>query len=152
VSAATLSCTGLTVRYGGFTAVGDVSMAFREGKVCSLIGPNGAGKTTFANALTGLKAPTSGRVFMHGDDVTRLSNTGRARLGLGRSFQLINIFSAMTVYENLRLGAQAAAFRWQPFWKPISCDRATKQRADAMLEITGLENSRTAISVRSSLG
>jgi branched-chain amino acid transport system ATP-binding protein len=145
VSVATLSCTGLTVRYGSFTAVGDVSLEFRQGQVCSLIGPNGAGKTTFANALTGLRAPTSGRVFIHGEDVTRIGNTARARRGLGRSFQLINIFSAMTVYENLRLGAQAAAFGWQPFWKPISCDRATKQRADAMLEIIGLEHLRNRV-------
>ncbi len=145
MTAVPLSCTGLTVRYGSFAAVSDVTLAFRAGQVCSLIGPNGAGKTTFANALTGLLTPTAGRVLLSGEDVTRVGNTARARRGLGRSFQLINIFGEMTVYENLRLGAQAVASGWQPFWAPISRDRAAKQRAEAMLEMIGLERLRDRV-------
>lgn len=152
MSAAPLTCTGLTVRYGSFAALTDVTLAFREGEVCSLIGPNGAGKTTFANALTGLQAPTAGRVFLNGEDVTRVGNTARARRGLGRSFQLINIFGGMTVYENLRLGAQAVQSGWQPFWSPISRDRDAKRRAEAMLELIGLERLRNRVAGRLSHG
>src|SRR5664279_3723671 len=99
--AAALTATDITIRFGGLTAVDKVSFTIPEGGVVSLIGPNGAGKTTFFNVLTGLYAPTSGRVKLGSRDVTGLAPHKIASLGLARTFQNIRLFNLMTAEENV---------------------------------------------------
>ncbi|MDQ3757085.1 MAG: ABC transporter ATP-binding protein, partial [Actinomycetota bacterium] len=91
----------VTVRFGGLVAVGGASLAVREGLVTGLIGPNGAGKTTLFNAIAGFVRPTSGRIRMYGRDVTDLDVHVRARLGVARTFQAIQLFPQLDVFENL---------------------------------------------------
>ena len=96
-----LEAVGVTVRFGGLLAVDDASLTVRGGQIVGLIGPNGAGKTTLFNAISGLNAPTSGRIRLLGRDVTELPVHRRAALGLGRTFQVIQLFPELSVFENL---------------------------------------------------
>ncbi len=136
---AALHCRDLSVRYGRFMAVDDFSYAFEQGRLYGIIGPNGAGKTTLMNVLVGGKQPSAGTVRLGGRDVTALGVPARARLGLGRSFQISKVFAGMTVFENLRLAAQANAFARQPWWRPASDIAVLAERAGAMLATVGLE-------------
>lgn len=104
---AILETMNLRREFGALVAVDDVSVAIEEGSLHSIIGPNGAGKTTFFNLVSGTLAPTSGRVFYQGDDITDLPAHRTIHRGIGRSFQITNIFPNLTVFENVRLAAQA---------------------------------------------
>ena len=104
-----LETRDLTIRFGGHVAVDGVSCAFRPGQLTAIVGPNGAGKTTYFNLISGQLRATSGAVVVKGQDVTRLDAPGRARLGLGRAFQLTNLFPGLSVFENVRLACQARA-------------------------------------------
>lgn len=97
----------LRKEFGALVAVDDVSIQVRQGTFHSIIGPNGAGKTTFFNLLSGNLIPTAGRVVFKGEDITNLPLYRTAHLGIGRSFQITNIFPNLTVLENIRLAAQA---------------------------------------------
>jgi branched-chain amino acid transport system permease protein len=96
-----LDAHGVTVRFGGLTAVNDVSLMVRRGEIVGLIGPNGAGKTTLFNAIAGLNEPSSGTVHIFGHDATSLPVHARAALGVGRTFQLIQLFPQLSVFDNL---------------------------------------------------
>ena len=96
-----MEITGLSVSYGGVTALEDVSLRVEPGEVVGLIGPNGAGKTTLIDAVTGFTRPRAGRVLLGGQDVTGRHPTRLARDGLGRSFQSLELFEDMTVLDNL---------------------------------------------------
>jgi branched-chain amino acid transport system ATP-binding protein len=102
---AALEVRGVGVRFGTFNAVDGVSLSVQPGEVVGLIGPNGAGKTVTFNVVTGLQPATRGEVLLGGVDVTRLPAHARTRLGLARTFQVVQLFSGMTVLENLMVAA-----------------------------------------------
>jgi branched-chain amino acid transport system ATP-binding protein len=99
-----LATRGLTRRYAGLVAVDAVDLDVAEGGVHAVIGPNGAGKTTLFNLISGLVAPSAGRILFDGADISRLPADRRARLGLARTFQNIRVFGAMTLLENVLTG------------------------------------------------
>jgi len=107
MSNALIKTQNLTINFGGHRAVDDLSLTIAPNTFTAIIGPNGAGKTTFFNLLSGLLQPTSGRIFFKGTDITGLSPMQRVALGIGRSFQLTNVFPTLTVHENVRLVLQA---------------------------------------------
>lgn len=104
-----LETRALTIRFGGHVAVDEVSCSFRPGTLTAIVGPNGAGKTTYFNLVSGQLRPTSGSVFLHGEDITSDPAPVRTRKGLGRAFQLTNLFPLLSVRENVRLAVQARA-------------------------------------------
>jgi branched-chain amino acid transport system ATP-binding protein len=99
----------LTIRFGGHIAVDRVSCAFRPGTLTAIVGPNGAGKTTYFNLISGQLRASAGQVLLYGEDVTHQPAPVRARKGMGRAFQLTNLFPYLTVLENVRLAVQARA-------------------------------------------
>jgi branched-chain amino acid transport system ATP-binding protein len=106
----------LRKEFGGLVAVADVTIRVRQGELHSIIGPNGAGKTTLFNLLTGNLKPTRGSVLFKGQDITTHPLYRRVHLGIGRSFQVTNIFPNLTVLENVRLAAQALGRDSLKFW------------------------------------
>ena len=102
-----LTTENLTKNFGGLKAVDSVSLDIETGKLTSVIGPNGAGKTTFFNLLTGLIKPDTGRIRFQGEDITNLPIHQIVKKGISRSFQVINLFNELTLYENVWLGVQA---------------------------------------------
>ncbi|PFG07111.1 ABC transporter ATP-binding protein [Bacillus sp. es.034] len=102
-----LETKNLSITFGGHTAVDNVTFSVPDKEFKSIIGPNGAGKTTLFNLLSGQLKPSSGDVYLKGKKITRLSTTKRARLGIGRSFQMTNVFPNLTVLENVRLAVQS---------------------------------------------
>ena len=102
-----LQTDALTVRFGGHVAVDAVSCSFRAGELTAIVGPNGAGKTTYFNLISGQIPASSGTVKLLGEDITRLGVADRCRRGLGRAFQLTNLFPNLSVLENIRLVIQS---------------------------------------------
>jgi len=100
-----LDVQGVSKRFGGLVAVNDVSFSVQKGDLVSIIGPNGAGKTTLFNLLTGQLVPSAGQVIFEGQDIGALSPNRRARLGLGRTFQISQTLTSLTVIENAMVGA-----------------------------------------------
>jgi branched-chain amino acid transport system ATP-binding protein len=109
VADAHLVAEDITVRFGGLVAVARVSVAADRGEIVGIIGPNGAGKTTLFGAIAGAVRPESGNVRLGGRDVTRWASHKRARAGLGRTFQRLEVFGSMTVRENLAYATEARA-------------------------------------------
>jgi branched-chain amino acid transport system ATP-binding protein len=100
-----LDIQAVSVRFGGMAALSDVSLSAADGAITGLIGPNGAGKTTLFNVVTGMHRPNTGAVFLDERDVRGLSSFRRARLGLGRTFQRLELFGSLTVAENIGVAA-----------------------------------------------
>jgi len=104
-----LEVRNITKRFGSLVAVKDVSMAVKPGELRAIIGPNGAGKTTFFNMISGYFAPTTGSILFDGKDVTQIPAHRRVGLGMGRTFQITEIFPELTVHENVLTAAEVAA-------------------------------------------
>lgn len=101
-----LQVESLTVRFGGHLAVSDVSLHVQGGRITGLIGPNGAGKTTTFNAICGVVAPSSGKVLLDGVDISGLRTFKRSRKGIGRTFQRLEVFTSLSVRENIQVGLE----------------------------------------------
>src|SRR5258708_25753050 len=105
-AAPTLAVENVSVRFGGVQELQGVNRAAAPGRVTGLIGPNGAGKTTLFNVITGLEKPTSGRVRIDGKDVSRVAPHQRARLGLARTFQRLEVFGSLSAQDNILAAAE----------------------------------------------
>ncbi|RBP12261.1 amino acid/amide ABC transporter ATP-binding protein 1 (HAAT family) [Roseiarcus fermentans] len=137
-----LETRGLTVRFGGHVAVDHVTCAFRPGELTAIVGPNGAGKTTYFNLISGQLRASDGAVAIFGRDVTRLGAPERTRLGLGRAFQLTNLFPQLAVAENVRLAVQAHAGVHYDMRRPWRGRRDLIDKAEAVLGSVGLGDRR----------
>ncbi len=132
-------CHDIHKHFGGFHAVDGASLTIREGSITGLIGPNGAGKTTMFNVIAGLLPPTSGRVTMHGEDITGLPPHALFHKGLLRTFQIAHEFHSMTVRENLMMvpGNQSGETLWNAWFrrgKIASEEVALRRKADEVLD------------------
>ena len=107
-----LRTEGLTIRFGGLTALNNVNLEIRRGEIRAIIGPNGAGKSTFFNCVTGVLRPTSGRILFNGDDITGLPPNLISQAGIARSYQITNILPNATTLENVRIAAQSRRHGW----------------------------------------
>jgi branched-chain amino acid transport system ATP-binding protein len=128
----------LRKEFGALVAVDDVSVEIERGTLHSIIGPNGAGKTTFFNLVSGTLAPTGGTVWLDDEDITTLPVHRTIHHGIGRSFQITNLFPTLTVLENVRLAAQATGrdgFRW---WSSHTRFTDYLERAEEVLDQVGL--------------
>ncbi|GAB3400173.1 ABC transporter ATP-binding protein [Massilia agilis] len=129
-----LSTRELTIRFGGHVAVNAVTADFYPGTLTVIVGPNGAGKTTYFNLVSGQLPATSGSVFINGHDVTRHGPARRTRLGIGRAFQLTNLFPHLSVMENVRLAVQARAGAGMNMFSIWSSNKELIARAEHYLE------------------
>jgi branched-chain amino acid transport system ATP-binding protein len=137
-----LDAVGVTMTFEGITALDHVSLDVAEGELVGLIGPNGAGKTTFFNCLLGMLRPDGGAITFDGHDLTRVPTHRRARLGIGRTFQRIELFSGMSPREHLLVADRARSGRGGLLMDAIrrgSPTRTEKERAAAMLHLLGLD-------------
>ena len=115
-----LETRGLSIRFGGHVAVDAVSAAFQTGTLTAIVGPNGAGKTTYFNLISGQLPASAGNVLLDGVDITKLGAAARAKRGIGRAFQLTNLFPKLSVLENVRLAVQSrhnAGFNMLAVWR-----------------------------------
>jgi branched-chain amino acid transport system ATP-binding protein len=147
-----LETKDLTIRFGGHVAVDAVSCQFRAGQLTAIVGPNGAGKTTYFNLISGQLRATSGAVILNGADVTRLGAAERASRGVGRAFQLTNLFPGLSVAENVRLAVQAAAGVHYDMVEPWRLRRDLIARADEVLEEVALTGRRASAAAALSHG
>ena len=133
-----LQVQGVTKKFGSLVAVRDVSLTVEPGELRAIIGPNGAGKTTFFNMISGFFPPTEGRIVFDGRDVTGVNASDRVKQGMGRTFQITEIFPELTVFDNVRISAEVAdGFRLRP-WLGVEARENVRRRVHGLLENTGL--------------
>jgi len=135
---AALEARGLTKEFRGFVAVNEVNLSVETGSIHALIGPNGAGKTTCFNLLTKFLKPTAGKIIYKGQDITALSPTQIARLGIVRSFQISAIFPDLTVLHNVRIALQRRRGESFDFWRSEKTLSRYDDKARDYLEEVGL--------------
>lgn len=139
-----LEAVKIAVRFGGVTALSDISLAFPTNQICGLIGPNGAGKTTFFDTISGIRTPAEGRILYHGADITKRSVTWRARHGIRRTFQRQQTFGWLSVEDNV-----IAALEWRGGGGGLLADlvrapsrlrreQSRRKRAQEVLELCGI--------------
>jgi ABC-type branched-subunit amino acid transport system ATPase component len=140
-----LKIESLTKKFGGLTAVGNVSAEFEKGQISAIIGPNGAGKTTFFNLVAGTHKPTSGRVLFQNQDITMMPPDKVARLGIARTFQATNLFEQATVFDNIIVGHRLRTR--SGFWDVLLNtprlrreEKACRDKAEEVLDFVGLSH------------
>jgi branched-chain amino acid transport system ATP-binding protein len=146
-----LSTEGLTVRFGGLTALDRVDFAVERGEIRAIIGPNGAGKSTFFNCLTGVLRPSSGHILFNGDDITGLPPDRISQKGIARSYQITNILPNATTLENTRIAVQSRHHSWSM----LTHHRAHRdiiEKAEAVLEAVGLNDKANELAANLSHG
>ena len=135
-----LETRGLTVTYGGLNANDNVNISVEPGKLTGLIGPNGAGKTTFIDAITGFTKPSSGVVMFDGKEINSLTPDARAKIGLTRTFQSLELFEDLTVRDNLMVAAESP--RWYSFitdiFRPGRKTRQVEEQVEWALDVIGI--------------
>jgi branched-chain amino acid transport system ATP-binding protein len=136
VSASLLAVEDVTVTFGGNRALSDVELDARAGEVTGLIGPNGAGKTTLFNVITGLLRPSAGCIRFDGRDVSRLDPHHRARLGIARTFQRLELFTDLSVRDNLRVAGEICNTWTGIGWRTRRIDAG--REAERVLDLIGL--------------
>jgi branched-chain amino acid transport system ATP-binding protein len=136
--AAVLETQKLCKSFGALTVAQNIDFRLQPGDRHALIGPNGAGKTTFVNMLMGALAPSSGRIHLGGEDVTRVRQAGRVKRGLGRTFQINALFSQLPVLDNVALGIAERRNEAQHMWRPASSHREVIQESEELLATLGL--------------
>jgi branched-chain amino acid transport system ATP-binding protein len=129
-----LSAQGLVKKFGGITATNDVTLDVHRGARHALIGPNGAGKTTLVNLLTGVLAPTAGRIVLDGEDITKLAPHKRVRRGMVRTFQINQLFASMTPLETLALVVSQQRGLGASLWRPLGATADVAQRCEQLLQ------------------
>jgi len=144
-----LETKNLTIRFGGHVAVDRVSCAFTPGTLTAIVGPNGAGKTTYFNLISGQLRASAGSVWLDGADITHESASARTHRGLGRAFQLTQLFPGLSVLENVRLAVQSRRKQGLNLWSVWLDQRATLDRA--MELVTRVKLADRADAVASSL-
>jgi branched-chain amino acid transport system ATP-binding protein len=133
-----LEVAGVSKRFGSLVAVNDVSLKVRKGELRAIIGPNGAGKTTFFNLISGVFAPSTGRIVFDGRDITTRAAHRRVKLGMARTFQITEIFPELTVFENVRIGTEVAmGYALRPWVSRAEKDEV-RRRVDDILHLVGL--------------
>ena len=138
-----LAVENISVQFGGHIAVNDVSLSVKPGTITGLIGPNGAGKTTLFNVISGLLTPTNGSVHFMGQDITNLAPHKRARLGIGRTFQRLELFNSLSVVDNIRVSIEISN-QWGHI-RPYQDEPNTKAEISRILDITGLDTVRNTM-------
>jgi branched-chain amino acid transport system ATP-binding protein len=133
-----LEVRNLTKRFGNLVAVKDVSMSVKTGELRAIIGPNGAGKTTFFNMISGYFPPTGGSILLEGKDVTQVPAHLRVGLGMGRTFQITEIFPELTVHENVLTAAEVAAGQTLRMWPSQADAKLANDVAAETLALVGL--------------
>jgi branched-chain amino acid transport system ATP-binding protein len=142
----------LTNWFGKVCTAQNLDLAFRQGELTSIIGPNGAGKSSLVNLLSGHLPVQSGRIVFRGRDVTRVPAHRRVRMGICRSFQIVNVFPALTALENALVPALAAAGRTRHLFTQVSRESAARAAAEAALERVGLSARRDVVASELSHG
>jgi len=137
--------------FGGIHAVNDVTLEVPRGSLHAIIGPNGSGKTTLFNLITGHTRPSSGTVHFDGHEITGMACAKVARRGLAKSYQITTVFPLLTVFENVRIAAQAASHSYV-FWRPADGIKAVTRHAEEVLERIGLAADRNVIASNLSHG
>jgi len=140
-----LETRDLTIRVGGHVAVDSVSCAFAPGTLTAIVGPNGAGKTTYFNLISGQLKATAGEVFLHGENLSSMPAPLRTRRGIGRAFQLTNLFPNLTVLENVRLAVQSRVRLGLNLWSVWSNHRELLGKAAEVLETVALADKRDVV-------
>ncbi|MES0138099.1 ABC transporter ATP-binding protein [Mesorhizobium sp. M0016] len=135
-----LSARGLRRDFAGFVAVNNVDLDVHHGQIHALIGPNGAGKTTIFNLLTKFLQPSSGRIELLGNDITRTAPARVARMGLVRSFQISAIFPHLSVLDNVRVALQRPSGLGFQFWRSLAALDQLTPRARELLAVVGLDD------------
>ena len=129
-----LRTEGISIHFGALKAVNKVSVSIEKEKFTTILGPNGAGKTTLFNLISGLYKPTEGKVFYRDQDITGFTPQQRTRAGMGRSFQLTNVFPKLTTRENIRLAAQSAANIGYRIFRRYDSYRDVNEKTDQLLD------------------
>lgn len=140
-----LKTESLTKKFGGFTAVDDLSLSVREGEIKSIIGPNGAGKTTTFNLLMGALQPTEGKIRFDGVDITAEPIHRRPYLGLSRSYQVSNVYPSFTVFENLQTAYAMFSCNYYDMLSPLAEETKVTDHGNELLAHLGLESERETL-------
>jgi len=146
-----LRTEGLTVHFGGLTALNDVSIAVQPGEIRAIIGPNGAGKSTFFNCVTGVLRPTAGRIVFEGEDIAGLPPHRISKKAIARSYQITNILPGATVLENVRIAAQSRQHAWS-LLRHYRSYTDVIDRARAVLDAVGLREDEDEVAANLSHG